>query len=318
MTYIKNRVLITGSNGFIGQNLLKYLLRTSVEYNFEFVSNREVLDSNYIKWQDVSQIENRDIDVFIHLAGKAHDLKNVDSKDYFIVNHDLTVRLFEVFLKSNADKFIFISSVKATADTATFPLTEENIPNPQTAYGKSKLKAEQSIQYMLKEYNNNQPENVKELFILRPTVIYGPGSKGNLNLLFNFVLKGIPWPLGLFQNKRSFLSIENICFVVNEIIVNNQITSGIYHIADDDPISTNEVISVIANSQGRKIVILNIPRFIVKLFASLGDIGLFPFNSEQLKKLTSSYVVSNDKIRSVIGKEFPVKSREGLANAHSK
>ena len=89
-------------------------------------------------------------------------------------------------------------------------------------------------------------------------MIHGPGNKGNLNLLYNLVSKGFPWPLGDFENKRSFCSIENLCFIIRELIERDDIPSGIYNIADDVPLSTNEVVRLIAESKGKEARIFNL------------------------------------------------------------
>jgi nucleoside-diphosphate-sugar epimerase len=114
--------------------------------------------------------------------------------------------LYDQFLQSKAKKFIYISCVKAAADTVDGVLTEDVLPNPVTAYGKSKLMAENYI-------SANIPAD-KQVYILRSCMIHGPGNKGNLNLLHGIVKKGISYPFGAFKNVRSFLSIENICFVI--------------------------------------------------------------------------------------------------------
>jgi nucleoside-diphosphate-sugar epimerase len=89
-------------------------------------------------------------------------------------------------------------------------------------------------------------------------MIHGPHNNGNLNLLYKFVSRNIPWPLGAFENKRSFCSIDNMIFIFNELIERDDIPSGIYNIADDEPLSTNELINLISKSQGRKPIILKI------------------------------------------------------------
>ena len=91
----------------------------------------------------------------------------------------------------------------------------------------------------------------KSVFILRPCMIHGPGNKGNLNLLYKVVSKSIPWPLGAFDNRRSFTSIDNLCFVIDRLI-SEKSRPGVYHIADDEPLSTNELIEVICETMGRK------------------------------------------------------------------
>jgi nucleoside-diphosphate-sugar epimerase len=255
-------------------------------------------------WEELEQVPP--VDVIIHLAGKAHDTINTaDTNTYFEINVGLTSQIFNYFIKSTATKFIFFSSVKAVADSVQGDvLTENTIPDPQTPYGKSKLEAEKII--LGRELTND-----KKIYILRPCMIHGTGNKGNLNLLYKFVKLGIPYPLGAFENKRSFISIKNLIFILEQIFEKN-ISSGIYQVADDEALSTSEVITLISNSLGRKEKIFKINKqFIIKL-ARWGDMFHLPFNSERLKKLTENYVVSNQKITEAMGKQLPYSSREGL------
>ena len=283
-------IAITGSTGFVGKNLIKSL---SDSFSFKIIS------------RDEQQIEINE-EIVINLVGKAHDLKNVsDPNEYYEVNTGLTMNFFDAFLKSDSKVFITLSSVKAVADSLNVPITEETTPDPITHYGKSKLLAEQYI------LSKKLPEN-KKVFILRPCMIHGPGNKGNLNLLYKIVTKGIPWPLGAYENKRSFCSIDNLCFVINELIKNDQIPSGIYNIADDVPLSTNELINLISESKNKNSYIWNLPKSLINIFAKIGDILKLPLNSERLVKLTESFIVSNDKIKNAINKPFPLSSSEGL------
>ena len=282
-------IYLTGASGFVGKSVLTY-----------FGGNRV----NVSKRGDEFKIESSS--VVIHLSGKAHDLKNTSSPDeYYQVNTELTKKVFDEFLASEAKVFITLSSVKAVADEVEFLLTEDHIPNPITHYGKSKQLAEQYI--LLKEV----PQG-KRVYILRPCMIHGPGNKGNLNLLYNLVSKGLPWPLGNFKNARSYLSIENLCFIIKELIERDDIPSGVYNVADDLPVSTNEVIKMIAESTGKKARILNFSKYLIKLLACVGDFLKLPLNSERLQKLTESYIVSNAKIKEALDKPLPVSSKEGL------
>lgn len=284
-------ILITGATGFVAQNLIPYLNS----------ANLLTVSYNRNTGHDL-----KGIDTIVHLAGKAHDLKNVAiPQEYYDANFELTKKLYNQFLNSEAKKFIFISSVKASADTVDSILFEEAIPAPQTHYGKSKLQAEEYIKAQ------TLPEG-KSYYILRPCMIHGPGNKGNLNLLYKVVSKGIPWPLASFSNKRSFLSVENLCFVIKEIIERSGIPSDIYNVADDNPISTNELISIISNSLNSRPKLWNINSSVIKSIAKIGDLIKLPLNSERLKKLTESYVVSNAKLKKAIAKELPLTSIEGL------
>lgn len=282
-------LFITGDTGFVGSNLIKNLCSI-----YEIVSYEK---GALIK---VGQ------DVVIHLAGKAHDLKNVLSiNEYYKINTELTKELFDAFLTSEAKVFITLSSVKAVADEVDGELTEDVVPIPITHYGKSKLLAEQYI------LSKPIPDG-KRVYILRACMIHGPGNKGNLNLLYNLVSKGLPWPLGAFKNSRSYLSIGNLCFIIRELIERKDIPSGVYNVADDVPLSTNEVIKMIAESKGKKASILNISQNLIKVLANVGDFLKLPLDSERLQKLTDSYVVNNSKIKSVLGKPLPFSSKDGL------
>lgn len=287
----KNAVYVFGSTGFVGTNLLRI-------YNG--------LNFKPIKLSKYKPIEVYNTFAIVNLAGKAHDLKNVsDSTDYYQVNTDFSNRLFDAFLASNAKVFITISSVKAVADSVDFPLTEEDEPFPKTHYGKSKRLAEYYIV-------SKQIPPDKRVYILRPCMIHGPGNKGNLNLLYKIAKWGLPWPLAAFENKRSFCSVENICFVIKELLTREDIPSGIYNIADDEALSTNQVIQLMGESLGKKPRFWNVPQILIRMIARLGDFTRLPLNSERLSKLTESYVVSNKKIVDALGKSLPVKATDGL------
>lgn len=295
------KVLVTGSSGFIGQHMLTSLQNNDVQCVPFSRKNGYTYADISIGW-----INNEKIDVIVHLAGLAHDTNNVNNEElYYEVNTDLTKGLFDKFTASNASVFIYLSSIKALADMSEDILTENLTPDPKSVYGKSKLAAEN---YLLKQ---SQASN-KRVIILRPAMVYGPGNKGNLNLLYQIVAKGIPWPLGAYENLRSFCSVENLCFVVNEIIQEPAIASGVYHIVDDEAISTNELIYIIAEVLKRKPHIWKVPKSLVNLVALLGDRIKLPINTERLNKLTSSFKVSNGKISAAIGKPMPVSVREGL------
>jgi len=152
----------------------------------------------------------------------------------------------------------------------------------------------------------------KKVYILRPCMIHGPGNKGNLNLLFNLQKRGFPWPLGAFENKRSFCSIANISFVIQQLI-EKDIEPGIYQIADDEALSTNRLISLMAESQNKKAKIWYIPVQLIKTIAQLGDFLHLPLNCERLRKLTESYVVSNAKIKQALSiKKMPTSAQVGM------
>ena len=284
------KIFLTGSSGFVGKNVISYFINKHQFQLFQKYTNPQI----------------NDCEIVLHFAGKAHDLDNINSfSSYYEANTELTKKLFDSFLVSNAKVFIFLSSVKAVADNLNSVLFEDHIPEPVTHYGKSKLLAENYI------LSKNIPDG-KRVYILRPCMIHGPGNKGNLNLLYKIVQKGFPWPLGSFNNERSFCSIENLCFVFNELIENDQIPPGVYNISDDKTVFTNELINLISESLGKKAKILNTPQFFIKAISKIGDVLRLSLDSERLRKLTETYVVSNQKIITAINKPLPISSKVGL------
>jgi len=275
------KVVLTGASGFVGTNLSRYLLREGVEC--ESINLRDE------DWQLPGEAQ-----ALIHLAGKAHDTGDLaDEQEYFSTNTDLTAKLFDRFLAGNIRDFIYFSSVKAVADAVDGPLTEEHPAQPTTAYGRSKRAAE--------EYLLSKPlPPSKRLIILRPCAIYGAGSKGNLDLLYSWGAKGLPWPLAAFENKRSFAGIGNLCYILHRIVGDEAVPSGIYNIADDDALSTNKLMQLMAEHASKKVSFMKVPPKVVRGAARLGDIFKLPLNSERLRKLTEDYVVCNRKIKAAL------------------
>lgn len=301
------KILITGVHGFVGSNLVEALKKEHTIYGLDIVSPVKDGVRYTFSWDFLDKPgEIPEVDAIIHLAGKAHDTKNQSAADvYFKVNTGLTQKIFDWFLKQpKCKKFVFFSTAKAAADKVEGVLTEDVVPSPVGPYGESKIAAEKYIQ-------ENMPTD-KQVYIFRPCMIHGPGNKGNLNLLYNVVRKGIPWPLGAFENRRTFTSVENICFAVNGVLTKD-VLSGIYNMGDDEALSTNELIEEICKSLGKKAHIWKLPKGLMNGVATLGGWLHLPLNPERLRKLTENYISSNAKIKKALGVEkMPVDAREGL------
>lgn len=335
-------ILITGIHGFVGSNLVVALKEHHSLYGLDIVAPEKEGVVKTFAWKDLETTsfpmqQLLKFDAIIHLAGKAHDTKNQSaSQVYFDINTGLTQKIFDFFLESSAKKFIFFSSVKAVADSVVGDvLTEDVIPTPVGPYGESKIAAENYIkesfilpttspEYLLPlnspvnqgRTTSGEDENVrysdKRVYILRPCMIHGPGNKGNLNLLYNVVKKGIPWPLGDFENKRSFTSIDNLCYVVEGLLIKD-VASGIYHMGDDEALSTNELIALMCEVMGKEPHIWKMNRKMMEGCAGLGTLLHLPLNTERLRKLTENYVVSNEKIKLALGIDrMPVRAADGI------
>lgn len=301
------KILITGVHGFVGGNLVEALKKDHTIYGLDIIAPIKDGVRCTFSW-DYLDVEDGipEVDAIIHLAGKAHDTKNEAAADvYFKVNTELTKKIYDYFLAHDSiKKFIFFSTAKAAADRVDGELTEDVTPAPVGPYGESKIAAE--------KYILEHPKNGKQVYIFRPCMIHGPGNKGNLNLLYGVVKKGIPWPLGAFENKRTFTSIDNICFAVDGVLTKD-VPSGIYNMGDDEALSTNELIEEICKSLGKKAHIWKLSKGLMTSVAKLGGMLHLPLNPERLQKLTENYVSSNAKIKKALGVDkMPVDARTGL------
>ena len=332
------KILITGVHGFVGSNLVEYLKGENEIYGLDIVAPEKDGIVKTFSWDELEMPDQvghdgsvlPQFDAIIHLAGKAHDTKNKSAADvYFKVNTGLTQKIFDYFMVSGAKKFVFFSTAKAAADRVEGVLTEDVIPSPVGPYGESKIKAEEYIMAKLKDGDSSTTLGMteeklgvavgilgitegKQVYILRPCMIHGPGNKGNLNLLYSVVSKGIPWPLGAFENRRTFTSVENICFAVNGLLTKD-VESGIYNMGDDEALSINELIEVICSALGKKAHIWKISKGFMTGCAKIGGWLHLPLNPDRLQKLTENYVSSNEKIKKALGVEkLPVDAREGL------
>ena len=306
------KLLITGIHGFVGSNLVKALSKDHIIYGLDIIAPEKTGVIKTFSWEDLDAERVPAVDGIIHLAGKAHDTKNQAAAEvYFKVNTGLTQKIFDYFLAHDSiKKFVFFSTAKAAADKVEGVLTEDVVPTPIGPYGESKIAAEKYILSCM-EQRPSQFDG-RGVYIFRPCMIHGPGNKGNLNLLYSVVKKGIPWPLGAFENRRTFTSVENICFAVNGVLTKD-VPSGIYNMGDDEALSTNELIEEICKSMGKKAHIWKLPKGLMTGIAKIGGWLHLPLDPERLRKLTENYISSNAKIKAALGIErMPVDAREGL------
>jgi len=305
-------ILITGSFGFVGTHLAKYMAIRGRKV--AALSTAEPATTDYrdiFSWNQLDRIDWPSFDAVIHLAGKAHDTRNATNpQTYFDVNVGLTQKIVDACLRLGGrgpKAFVLFSSVKAVADRVDDVLREDAVPSPQTPYGKSKLEAENLVRAAFAGEGS-----ATRSYILRPCMIHGPGNKGNLNRLYRMVQRGIPWPFGAFENRRSFVSIGNVCAAV-EGLLQASAPPGVYQLADDEALATNEVVRLIAESLGRKPRILSVPASWMRCMARVGDVLRLPLDSERLAKVTDSYVVSNAKLKNTLAwQQMPISAREGL------
>lgn len=278
------KILITGAYGFVGSNLCKYLVsqgHVCHALDVPGVTRDDVPYASFHAWDELEKLP--DVDAVVHLAGKAHDLKRVASEQsYFDVNVGLTEKIFAA-MQGRADRFVYFSSSKADANG--------------NAYGRSKLAAEQFLD--------------GRAIVLRPAMIHGPGNKGNLNLLWGVARRGLPWPLAAFENRRSFTSIGNVCAAVEALCLRGE--KGVWPIADDEMLSTNRLIELIAETCGRRARLWRLPKGLMRLAARIGDVLRLPLTTERIEKLTEDSFVDNSALKRMLGwQKMPVGAEEGM------
>jgi nucleoside-diphosphate-sugar epimerase len=302
-------ILITGIRGFVGLSLIKALKKEYTIYGLDIVTSEMEDVEKVYTFDELADIPN--VEVVIHLAGKAIEANGFsEALEYFEANVILTRKIFNWFSKSSAGTFIFLSSIKAAADQLKECSLTENIePKPFGVFGESKLLAEK---YILSQYVID-----KNVYILRPCIIIGEGHIGNKNIkrMFNWVLRGYPFPFGRFECRRSFTSIDNLIFVLKQLFI-QKCPSGIYNIADDESFSVNEIFEIMGSVLGKRVRIWRLNKSIIKFVSIIGTRFNCIFDDYRYKKLSSNFVVSNEKIKKELGiKRMPVSSLNGLTKA---
>ena len=296
------KVLVTGSNGFIGKNLVSQLknnkdisltLSSRVSSRFsERNINQFILTSidSSTDWKEILE----DIDIVIHLAGIAHNnysnFKSGVQDEYRKINVEATLNLANQAIRANVKRFIYLSSIKVNGEATVKnrPFTAEDVPNPQDLYAKLKLEAEIS----LKKITTNSKT---ELVIIRPVLVYGPGVKGNLLSLIKWIKFGIPLPLRSIENKRSFVSIRNLVDFINICLEHPYAANQVFLVSDNSSISTSRLIRKLAIFLKKRLILIPFPQKILKfILIILGK-------KEMAHKLLGSLEVNIQKNQDLLG-----------------
>lgn len=287
------KVLITGSSGFVGKQLINTLTKInwqSVRLDRARISNN-VFDENLIG-----------ADCFIHLAGRAHLTKKAFQNDYDAyasVNIDFTLAAASFAIKHKVKRFIFVSSIKVNGESSSRPFTELDAPNPEDAYGLTKWQAEQALWSL---FENSQTD----LVVVRPPLIYGPGVKANFKNLIDLCSSGVPMPFGQVNNKRSLIFLGNFVDFIVTCASHPKAKNQTFLISDDLDVSTTYLIKTIKASSGRSCLLIPLPRNILRfLFVMLGK-------SILVKRLCDDLQVDVSKAKKVLGWKPAYTFRQGI------
>jgi len=285
-------VLVTGATGFVGQHLIKRLKLD--DYNIKVISRRpvlgvEVIICDFLK-DDIPDNALKDIDIVFHLAGYAHDLKSEPGieQTYHKINVSVTVDLLSLSDKHNVKKFIFVSSVKAGGAPIKGNCASEKDQNsPDGIYGETKREAELRIL-------ETGRESSMHVSILRPTLIYGPKVKGNLQLMMQGIKKGWFPPLPEIGNRRSMIHVDDIVRALL-FLANNKKSNGEVFIATDGRVySSRNIYEAMCYVLDKNIPNWSVPRLLFNAIARLS--GGFKY---KMDKLLGDECYSSKKLQSL-------------------
>ena len=322
-------VLVTGATGFVASHLIPILSQQGWKIRAAIRSHQEVLQKRYPAFTSLSlapisigEIDGstdwgnalQKIDVVVHLAARAHLLQDsaANSEAEFLkVNSQGTVNLVRQSIQAGVRHFVFVSSIGAMATLSHQPLTENSPCQPDTAYGRSKLQAEQALIKLA-----NQSKITWTIF--RPTLVYGPGNPGNMERLIKLVSWGLPLPFGLVKNRRSFIYVANLADAIAISLTHPQARNQIFLVSDGQDLSTPQLIRQIARHLERPCYLLPVPPSFLKLVGYWGDTMQqlvqrpMPFNTPMVDRLLGSLVVDNCYIQSALKWQPPYTIDQGL------
>lgn len=268
------KILVTGSSGFVGKALCKNLCDRGINYRGSVREN-----SLEIKGQDFITVESLDAntdwrkaldgcDTVVHLAARAHILndKIADPISAFRqTNTQGTLNLAEQAAESGVSRFIFLSSIGVNgAMTSGIPFSPNDVPSPHSPYAVSKLEAEIGLRQLASRYS-------MDVVIIRSPAIYGKNAPGNFGLIEKFIRYGIPLPFGSIDNKRSLVAIENIVSFIVECIENQSAKNELLFVSDNDDLSTLEVVELMGKLIEKNPKTIRFPiKLLRSIFAIIG------------------------------------------------
>jgi UDP-glucose 4-epimerase len=264
---VKN-ILITGTNGYLGNSFINQYQN---KYTFERFS---------LLNQKIEDIDFDNIDTILHCAALVHQKVEHSYEKYYEINVDYSVKLAKLAKQNGVKQFLFISTI-AVYGANEEKLNENTNCDPITPYGKSKLEAEKQ----LVELNDDS----FIVSIIRPPMIYGKNAPGNIDSLVKLVKKLPIIPLGRIKNKRSFMSIQNLCYLINEVMTQQK--AGMFLASDDESLSTSNLIKLISKNLDKKVYLIKIP-----FFESLLKILKPSFHKRLYRSLEVDNTITKEKL----------------------
>lgn len=304
-------ILITGGNGFVGKELCKSLVNQGINVTSVVRSTAAEMPgvniivrslSNQTDWQDIL----KDVDVIIHLAGRAHVMKEDEEdpyKAYAEVNVEATRHLAEQAVLNGVQRFVFVSTVKVNGESTKLnAFNEYKKAQPEDDYAKTKFEAEKTLNALAKK-------SKMDVVIIRPPLIYGKNVKANFRRLIKLSQSGVPMPFGAINNKRSLISLENLIDFLLLCAKHPKAANETFLISDDDDVSTTQLIQTIADASNKKTILIPVPvawlEFVLRL---VGKPSLS-------MRLFGNLQVDTAKAKTLLNWRPLISFKEGISNA---
>ncbi|ENX40927.1 NAD-dependent epimerase/dehydratase family protein [Acinetobacter courvalinii] len=311
---LSTKVLITGSNGFLGKFLCQYL--SNKDYSViahtrtpQVFSQSNIENINFDLNQNLEELDLEGVQVVIHCAGRAHVMNETAASPldaYRQINVEGTLNLAKKAVQSGVRRFIYLSSIKVNGEEATQqkPFTAEDSINTDDPYGLSKYEAEQALKQLAQVTG-------LEVVIIRPVLIYGPNVKANFKSMISLASKKIPLPVGCLNNKRSMVSVYNLADLIEVCLSHPNASGHTFLASDQDDISVKQLFEKLASLQNNKLIKVPVPKNLIFLLASL--VG----RSAMASRLCSELVVNTSKNTQVLGWKAPYSTEQSLAKMFS-
>lgn len=302
------KVLITGVTGFIGTALVQNM---SIEHEIIALvrTQSNILSENIQQLIAINIFEAKlpkDLDVIIHLAGRAHILKEKNTDplaEFRRINVEGTLKLARQALEKKVKRFIFISSIGVNgAVTSQYPFNEDAQPNPHADYAISKLEAEEALKKLF-------AGSETELVIIRPPMVYATHAPGNFARLLKLVETNLPLPFAGTKNKRSFVALENLVDFIQICVKHPNAANQTFLVADRSRISTRELVQYLKQGMGKTAYFIYIPQPLMKLGAAcVGKLKLY-------EQLFESLEVDTSKAQKLLGWIAPLSTQQAMRQA---
>jgi UDP-glucose 4-epimerase len=324
------KILVTGAEGFIGQHLCRYLIDAGYQVRGLRHEQRPLrfIKENEIEWipadlRDENSIKNvaQSIDCIVHLAAIPRNDLSKNWDDFYSVNVRGTQILLDEAEKAGVKRFVFISTVEAAGyGDGVHPRKEDDTPNPENNYGKSKLEAEELVMSCKHSF---------ERTIVRLPMIYGPGTLLIVPKLFGMVKKGFYPFIGSGETLMEFCYVGNAIAAITLAAQKDAARNNLFYVSDHRSYTIKEVVNAIAKASNKKYLPIHIPKFVAyagafafEVIAKLIPVPPIisrhsrkPFFTRETVKWTTSNInfISSEKIKRELGFVPPFTIDQGCA-----